>query len=94
MGYRITERVKGIAKRAIRSQRRSFNAVHIAREIQPHLRESKSVWRGMTAREAAMGAAEVLIWEAYRAGEVKPTGKWLQRQYWRVVKVDSKGSSK
>ena len=94
MGYRITERTKSIAKQAIRAQRRSFSALHIAREILPHIRENKNVWKGMTVKDAALGAAESLIWDEYRAGVVKPTGKWLRRQYWRVIESDSKRSSR
>jgi hypothetical protein len=92
MGYRITEKAQRVARDAISQHSGSFSATHIAREIKTHIRESKSAWRGMSVNDAAVAAAEALIWEQYRAGLVKPTGTWLGRQYWRLIDQKSKRS--
>ncbi|MVW72151.1 hypothetical protein [Bordetella sp. 15P40C-2] len=94
MGYRITERVQKIARDAILHRQGSFSALHIGREIKAHIRESKSAWRGMSVNDAAVAAADALIWEQYRAGLVKPTGTWLGRQYWRVIDQKAKRSQR
>jgi len=89
MGYRITDKAMRAGLAAIKARRRSFCATQIAREIQPFIRENKGAWRGMAVSAAAVGAAEALIWEQFRAGAVKPAGRWLSRQYWRATEPKS-----
>ena len=85
MGYSISERAQNAGRAAIAVRLRSFSAAQIGRAMEPHIRTSSDAWYGMTIRQAAEAAAEHVIWSEYKAGRLKPTGQWLNRQYWRRV---------
>lgn len=86
LGYEITEAARQAGRVAMGVQVKPFTAHEIAPAILPHIGQPRVRWPGASQARAALALADELIWEANRAGTVKPGGVGLTgARYWCLV---------
>ncbi|WP_152546274.1 hypothetical protein [Bordetella bronchiseptica] len=84
-GYELPAEACVRAMQLIASQRRFFTDAHIGNQIEGDMVPVRP-WHGATARSSAWGAAEILIWEAWRRKEVRQIPTLRGRQQWQVIR--------
>jgi hypothetical protein len=93
-GNYISESIREVGRKAIRAQRSRFTASEIAQAVLPYLGPCRTdTWPEATPWRVALALADELIWEANRAGIVRPGGSdWFGSQYWKPVSPVREGS--
>lgn len=93
LGCVISERAQRAGRVALAAQVGTFGASNIAHAMQRYVRLGADAWAAATVSLVAKAAADVLLWEACRVGQIQPAGFLFGVQQWRRTVGTQKGEA-